>query len=86
MPQSYKVCPGLTARNRSFFAIARLYESPSTIGFPPKKGNAGLIEGRENEDEKEYILLPPSTEGLIEVDDTLYFIKAVGYLCQLGRE
>ena len=72
MPQSYKVCPGLTARNRSFFAIARLYESPSTIG--------------ENEDEKEYILLPPSTEGLIEVDDTLYFIKAVGYLCQLGRE
>ncbi|EDO55442.1 hypothetical protein HMPREF0969_01216 [Bacteroides sp. D20] len=37
MPQSYKVCPGLTARNRSFFAIARLYESPSTIGFPQKK-------------------------------------------------
>ena len=35
--QSYKVCPGLTARNRSFFAIARLYESPSTIGFPQKK-------------------------------------------------
>jgi hypothetical protein len=27
----------LTARNRSFFAIARLYESPSTIGFPQKK-------------------------------------------------
>ena len=27
-----------------------------------------MIEGRENEDEKEYILLPPSTEGLIEVD------------------
>lgn len=51
-----------------------------------KKGNAGLIEEQENEDEKEYILLPPSTEGLIEVDDTLYFIKAVGYLCQLGRE
>ena len=45
-----------------------------------------FVEGRENEDEKEYILLPPSTEGLIEVDDTLYFIKAVGYLCQLGRE
>ena len=45
-----------------------------------------MIEGRENEDEKEYILLPPSTKGLIEVDDTLYFIKAVGYLCQLGRE
>lgn len=54
--------------------------------IPTKKGNAGLIEGQENEDEKEYILLPPSTEGLIEVDDTLYFIKAVGYLCQLGRE
>ena len=34
--------------------------------IPTKKGNAGLIEGRENEDEKEYILLPPSTEGLIE--------------------
>ena len=85
MPQSYKVCPGLTARNRSFFAIARLYESPYHR-IPTKKGNAGLIEGRENEDEKEYILLPPSTEGLIEVDGTLYFIKAVGYLCQLGRE
>ena len=56
------------------------------VRIPTKKGNAGLIEGRENEDEKEYILLPPSTEGLIEVDDTLYFIKAVGYLCQLGRE
>lgn len=45
-----------------------------------------MIEEQENEDEKEYILLPPSTEGLIEVDDTLYFIKAVGYLCQLDRE
>ena len=59
------------------------------VPLPPdfhKKGNAGLIEEQENEDEKEYILLPPSTEGLIEVDDTLYFIKAVGYLCQLGRE
>lgn len=60
-------------------------KAPSTMDSH-KKGNAGLIEGRENEDEKEYILLPPSTEGLIEVDDTLYFIKAVGYLCQLGRE
>ena len=59
------------------------------VPLPPdfhKKGNAGLIEEQENEDEKEYILLPPSTEGLIEVDDTLYFIKAVGYLWQLGRE
>ena len=60
------------------------------VPLPPdfhKKGNAGLIEEQENEDEKEYILLPPSTtEGLIEVDDTLYFIKAVGYLCQLVRE
>ena len=79
MPQSYKVCPGLTAGDRSFFAIARLYESSSTAGFPQKRKC-------RNEDEKEYILLPPSTEGLIEVDDTLYFIKAVGYLCQLGRE
>ena len=59
------------------------------VPLPPdfhKKGNAGLIEGRENEDEKEYILLPSSTEDLIKIDDTLYFIKAVGYLCQLGRE
>lgn len=44
------------------------------VPLPPdfhKKGNAGLIEEQENEDEKEYILLPPSTEGLIEVDDTI---------------
>lgn len=45
-----------------------------------------MIEEQENEDEKEYILLPSSTEDLIKIDDTLYFIKAVGYLCQLGRE
>lgn len=59
------------------------------VPLPPdfhKKGNAGLIEERENENEKEYILLPPATENLIKIDDTLYFIKAVGYLCQLGRE
>ena len=84
MPQSYKVCPGLTAET-VVFAIARLYDRPSTIGFPQKR-KCRIDRGRENEDEKEYILLPPSTEGLIEVDDTLYFIKAVGYLCQLGRE
>lgn len=59
------------------------------VPLPPdfhKKGNAGLIKEQENEDEKEYILLPSSTEDLIKIDDTLYFIKAVGYLCQLGRE
>ena len=59
------------------------------VPLPPdfhKKGNAGLIEEQENEDEKEDILLQSSTEDLIKIDDTLYFIKAVGYLCQLGRE
>ncbi|WP_289773758.1 hypothetical protein [uncultured Bacteroides sp.] len=37
MLQSYKVCPGLTAGSRVFFAIARLYAPTSATEFPQER-------------------------------------------------
>lgn len=35
---------------------------------------------------QDFLLFPTTTQGLIEINNSLYFIEPVGYLRQLGRE